>query len=310
MWEERRAAKITSNLSIILQALAAVAIEPVVSKGVAVAHLAYPKASLRHCHDIDLLLPAARVKNAIERLQRIGFAADRQEETGPAYVLVNQGGLPVSLHTELLPSDFPGADPAAVMERAHRVKVAGLPSRALGPADLLALMAAQLVAGLVRDRTSWVVDAAFFLRNTAVTEGDWQESVETAARAGLSLPLLSMLSYLRTELNFAIPDHALAQLAGQASAGPPAARDRMLALVRGNSSIRFGDMIDVSGWRSRLDMVRWLVAPSPSYLRAWCRRKGLPWSRAWYIARPFRRLKALTGASLATGRGRRDRRAH
>jgi hypothetical protein len=56
-------------------------------------------------------------------------------------------------------------------------------------------------------------------------------------------------------------------------------------------------MIRRSGWRSRLEIARWLLAPSPAFLRAWCVQNGLRWSPAWYVGRPVRGL-ALRAAAL------------
>lgn len=296
LWEERRAARINSVLATIIQALEQVSVEPVLSKGVALANLAYPKASLRHCHDIDLLVPQDRLEVATEVLRHIGFATTRPKGSRrAALVLSDRAGLPVSLHTDLPNNERLGAESVDAAGRALRVDVAGVTTQALEPVDMIALMAAQLLTGQVRDRTSWVVDSVFLLRQANLNDLQWQALADRARNSGLAIPVFAMVSYLRSEFEIAVPIEAQRRLGCEANREPTHVRDRLLALMRGNPELRFGEMIRSSGWRSRLDLLRSVVIPSNTYLRAWCQDKGLPWSPAWYVARPFRRLLKRAG---------------
>lgn len=280
-WEERRAARIDELLRDIAGALADCTIEPVLVKGVALAHGAYPKPALRHCHDIDLLIPVHQREMAADAMCRLGFSGRgaKTPEDG-RLVLVHTDGLPVSIH-----SDLAGVPPSRLV----RSGIASISTRIVAPEDLLLFLAAQLLAGRVRDRTSWVVDMVLMLRATPAVEIDWPYLVDKASERDLALVLLAMTTYLDIEFGTAIPTPALAHLREAARMGPEA-RDRTLSRLRQNPRVSASQIMKASGWRSRLDVIRWMTVPTSAYLQIWCREKGLRWSPSWYALRPLRRL--------------------
>lgn len=288
-WERQRAERVGSLLVDILATLKESSIEPVVLKGVALAHLAYPEPWLRHCHDLDLLIPEHQHSRAVEAISRLGFSRKKSETSNQAkLVLVHTDGLPVSIHAGLYP-DFStfsciGSSPGAI-----RAKIGGVLALVLAPEEILLFMAAQLLAGRIRDRTSWVVDTVFLLRATKADDIDWTALADEARDRGLALVLLAMLTYLDAEFDAQIPELALLSLCRKARLGPEA-RDRLLFLLRKNPGIGSSTMLGVSGWRSRIDVMRWMAVPTRTYMQGWCREKGLRWSLVWYVLRPLRRL--------------------
>lgn len=287
-WEERRARRVASLLADVLRVLRENAIEPVASKGIALAHLAYPKPSLRHCHDIDLIVPASELETAAEAISRIGFTAKRTERSScTEIVLVHEDGLPVVIHAGL-PLGVTTCPPTPL--KTIRADIAGNSVLILDPTELLMFLATQLIAGRMRDRISWVVDAVLLLRQVGTDKVDWASLTESARNHGLSLVLLAMLSYLNAEFAVAIPDAVIDRLGRQAREDPLEVRDRLLFVLRRNPEASSSKMFQYSGWRSRLDIIRWTVVPTNAYMRSWCREKGLHWSLAWYVLRPFRRL--------------------
>ena len=301
-WEQRRAGRIDALLVGVLGALRGVSIEPALLKGMALAHMAYPKPSLRHCHDIDLLVPERQHNAAADAVADLGFSKKETEDLDDRkLVLIHKDGLPVSIHADLYPGNTHRT--SVVEPRMIRTQLAGVSALTLAPGELLLFMASQLLAGRVRDRTSWVADAVFLLRVTKADDIDWRGLTDQARDRGLALVLLAMLAYLNAEFETAIPGPALAYLREQARE-TAVARDRLLFLLRQNPDIRTGAMFQYSGWRSRLDIARWIAVPTKAYMQNWCREKGLRWPLAWYALRPLRRLsiriRALAGAARAT----------
>lgn len=303
-WEQRRTGRIDALLVEILGALRELSIEPVLLKGIVLAHTAYPKLSLRHCHDIDLLIPAQRHEAAADALAGLGFSAQAIENPDDGKrVLIHKDGLPVSIHAALWPVGMPCSASSEAPTGTVRMELAGVSAQMLAPEELLLFMASQLLAGRIRDRTSWVADAVFLLRTTKVDNIDWTSLADRARDRDLALVLLAMLAYLDAEFETAIPGPALSYLREQARQTADT-RDRLLFLLRQNPAIRTGVMLQNSGWRSRLDIVRWIAVPSNAYMRNWCRERGLRWPLAWYALRPLRRLsmrmRALAGSARTT----------
>ena len=58
-----------------LEALGRAGVRPVVLRGVAASESVYPDPGLRHCHDLDLLLPGDRLAEAGRALTAAGFQA-------------------------------------------------------------------------------------------------------------------------------------------------------------------------------------------------------------------------------------------
>lgn len=290
LWEERRAARVRAILAEALGALAAAGVQPVLLNGVALAETAYPKPALRHCHDIDLLVATPDLARAADALRRIGCGETRRPgRRTTTLCLVHTDGLPISLHSQWPWVAFSRPDPG-IRARTRAATIAGVHASILSPPDTLLGLCARLVTGAAGDSASWVADAVYLLRAHPLAPEDWRVLATAAEDSGLSLPLYAMVEYLGSEVGTAIPEPVLGLLRDGAARTPAAQREALLTALRRGAAGRFREMIRRSGWRSRLQIVRWLLAPAPAFLRTWCGEQRLRWWPAWYVARPVRGL--------------------
>ena len=289
IWEERRAARVHEILGDVLAAVNSAGVSPIAWKGVALAETVYPQPWLRHCHDIDLLVSLHEVARADAALRDCGFSAAPSRLARRAHLsLVHDGGLPVCVHV-----DLPGAARLALprsdmVAGAAEMTLAGRSAKVFRPTDTLLCLCAHLIAGRAHDCVCWVADATFLLRRSTPGEEEWARLAETAKASGLALPLHLMLSYLRDAIDVAVPNTAIARIGQRGASSKRRERDTLLLYAR--KGRRLGALLRRSGWRSRLEIVRWLVAPSPEFIKSWCMERGYRWSPLWYVARPMRRL--------------------
>ncbi len=116
-------------------------LDPIVLKGMALAHTVYPRPVYRTLADIDFLLPREQVDEARLALSRLGFGSNVEEapteyHLRPLYS--SQGQISVELHFHLLPE----ASPYTISLDSFRARstvsvVAGVEARVLAPTDLL-----------------------------------------------------------------------------------------------------------------------------------------------------------------------------
>lgn len=281
-----------------LTVLAGARVDVVVVKGAALAACVFDPPALRHCHDIDLLVPATQIGAAVEALRAGGFAAGGWAGPGPDARVEHASGLRLMLHTRLVSTPFYTLPTATMLQRASTVSVAGVPARVMSAADMLVHVCAIASETPARDSLSWAVDACLVART--VPTQDWEIVVATTREGQLALPLFAMLSYLAEALEAPVPAAALAALHAAAIRTDRVRRQAAIRGVRVGARGRLGEILRASGWRSRLAVLGWMLVPSPAYLR-WT-HPGTPGWRlpACYVTRPLR------FAGRRFRRGRRD----
>ncbi len=166
LWETRRAQRIAEIAGCVLDILEPLGKPPLLLDGAALAWRAYPEPWLRHCHDLDLLVPAERHDDAQALLLRAGALPD----PGASGASTTRGfrwpgGLPVLLHGRL------SGDDDGLTDRSVRARsvVAAIGARTAGfpdPRDCAVLLAAKLLDGRARDGISWVPDLFWLLRSS------------------------------------------------------------------------------------------------------------------------------------------------
>ncbi len=217
--ETARARHVTAACREVLSSLQRAAIPAIVLRGVTLAHTAYERPGLRHCHDLDLLIRPADLARAREALLDDGGCA--QLDTS----LLHGSALPVELHAG--PAAAP-ATPAALesaWSRCLSQEVAGAAALTLQPIDELLWLCAHAVAS-PRRSSQWAVDANVLLR---ASPPDWGDTVARAVELRTAAPAALLLGWLRDELSACVPDQALAELAGHVDR---AAEDELLARAR------------------------------------------------------------------------------
>ena len=120
-----------------LAALAAARVDVVVVKGAALAATVFAPASLRHCHDLDLLVSVERLDAAVRALAARGFSASSDARAALGAGVAHPSGLPVMLHTRLVTMPGYTLPSSAMLARTGVITVAGVPARAVSATDML-----------------------------------------------------------------------------------------------------------------------------------------------------------------------------
>jgi hypothetical protein len=231
IWEERRSERIREILAECLDVLTQVSVTPILLNEIALAETAYPRPSLRHCHNVDLLISASDVLQARKALGRCGFSSVEPEgkpERNAEIRMVHVDGLRINLHLSLLSGCAFSLSEMEMRGRVIFIPFGGRSATILSPTDMLLHLCGRFAEGRLYGLT-WVTDADGLIRRSSLTDSDRDFLLLMARSGGLSLPLFVMLYYLRTEMVASIPDEVLERLAAQARRAPVLYRDAVLA---------------------------------------------------------------------------------
>jgi hypothetical protein len=183
-------------VALAVQPLTEAGLEPLVFKGPAVAGR-YPEPGLRPMGDIDLLLPIADHRRALDVLRRAQWYVVRAGGVGhyDTQLLHNQvPSLSLEVHygLESSPERVTALDPAALWERRVPLDCAGTPAFGLSQADELVVLAAHAgkpFHGFTR--LVWIADFAMIVGDAAErdTPIDW-DAVRAAAEKARCLTVV------------------------------------------------------------------------------------------------------------------------
>ncbi|HEX5415103.1 MAG TPA: nucleotidyltransferase family protein [Chloroflexota bacterium] len=124
-----------------VEVLGGLGIQPIVLKGMALAHTVYPEPAHRTMSDIDLLLPAGDLARAGDALRETGFwteGANASTEHHSRPLFWYRGQASVELHRQLFPSPEPlPVTYERLRSRSRLVTVGGVNVHVLGPTDTL-----------------------------------------------------------------------------------------------------------------------------------------------------------------------------
>lgn len=272
-----------------LERLADAGIDPVVVQDVALAETAYADPTLRHCHALDLLVPAGAARAAAAALQSAGFEARaRRGARGPGRELAHATGFPVRIDEHPVAGVHAAGDPAPVLAHARPARIAGRTARVPAPEDALAIACARAATSAERRTLLWACDAARLIESGAPL--DWDRVVGVADDWGLGLPIAAQLGWLADALGMPVPAEPLEALARSAGG-----RRIEAALACARADGRAGParlLARADGWRERWAVLRWTAAPSAARLRR--TDPGAPLLLV-YLARPLRwALRSVT----------------
>ena len=184
-------------------------------KGGALAASAYGDPGLRPMSDLDVLVPTARARAAIDALERQGWAP--RIAITPGFIrtqhaadMVAEGGtVKCDLHWHAYwECCGPEAD-ADLWAAGARLDFEGVPTRALAPADQLLHVC---VNGSRRARRPICSGFPTALRLVEAGGIDWPRLLAQAAARRFSLRTRTMLGYLRRPFDARVPDEALVGL--------------------------------------------------------------------------------------------------
>ncbi len=201
--EAARAGRVAAACHDALSALDRAAIPAVVLRGVALAHTAYERPGLRHCHDLDLLVRADDLGRAREALAAYGDCVLVQDR------LAHRSKLPIALHTQITAARDGAAGVDAVWSRSGATELAGAPALTLDPMDELLALCAHSSA-CPRRSSQWALDAMMLVRAAPL---DWEAAIARGPELRSSAPAALMLRWLKDELRAPVPDDVISGLA-------------------------------------------------------------------------------------------------
>jgi len=288
--EERRTEIYRSVCHSILNLLARTGVSLIVLKGVALADQVYNDWTLRHCHDMDILVPPdeqIRTVNALKSSGAIlcGPAGARRRTT----VLEDESGLRINVHTDLFRIPYYRPPMKKMWERSLVREILGVTIRVLALPDMLVHVCGHASCSPSQTSLRWVCDAWHI--TLRLESPAWELLLDTALRSRLELPLHAVLTYLFDELRAPIPSSVLEGLFTAARRSPPLAKEAALLGVRmGAPRSPWTVFTHAGSWRERAFVLRWIALPSPACLR-WSRGRGSTRNLlVHYVRRPLRRF--------------------
>lgn len=203
-----------------LSALKAAGIDTIVLKGAAMIAGWYRDAGLRPLGDVDILVPTAQARAAVETMALAGWRPEGTTARALCEVHLRHlnawgfgraGGQAVDLHWHMLSQANQTDADAAFWSRAAPAQIAGQDTRVLCAEDQLFHACAHGMQARSADRFSWPADAAWILRMSG-SGFDWDRVVALARQTRLTLQLAVCLRFLRDELELEVSDSAIEEL--------------------------------------------------------------------------------------------------
>jgi hypothetical protein len=285
--EELRDAAVRRVCREVLLMLEKERLAPILLKGIALAESVYGNPVLRHCHDIDILLPDEELSRPAGFLHSLGFRTCSAPDSKSRHLrMLQDSGLPLEFHSRLFEVPFYQLPISEIRARNRSQVIAGVTAHILTPADSLLHVCGHASYSHKRQSLRWVSDAQFIICRHP--DLDWDLLLDCIRRSHLALPLSVMLGYLAGSLEAPIPSTFLSRLSAAASQSEPIERQLALRGTRsaGQRSLRelFGK---TTNWRERVFFIQWMLFPSPRYL-VWVDQVH-PWLLPFhYVYRPLR----------------------
>ena len=262
---------------------------PIVAlKACALAETLYETPAQRHCHAIDLLVPAGSQAEAARIAAPLKFQPARLAEALPG---VRQGlrhefGLPLVIHSNLFDPPVYRLEADQLWLASSAATVAGAPVRVFSPTHNLLHILVAAFHDPRRNNLRWVFDAWRLIEEQ---DGkDWEEFGDLTRTSGLVLPVFTMLGYLAGPLGAQVPDDLLPMFADSARRSRrPAMEAALSAPVGGVAGLRAVWSRARSNPVLRNAVLRFLFWPSANYIRwrfAVNSRLALP---LYYLYRPL-----------------------
>jgi len=259
-----------------------------VVKGAALADTAFEKPSLRHCHDLDLVLEDSEPREILALIEFLDFALSTRNISSEweNLTLVHKDGLPVSLHRNFFGISLYNQGQKEMWARCEGKLVADVPCQVLSPADALLHVCGQAFVSGHSTLPTWASDSwAIILR---FPDLNWEQLIACARQSHLALPMFVMLGYLAEKLQAPIPSQVLVNL-GKAASQSIVGQEIALSIGRKfkNGGVK-GLLRKAKNWQSRLSILKWMILPSLDYIR-WTNPHTVAWALPFlYVSRPVK----------------------
>lgn len=290
--EQRRSRRYRQILAEVLATLTRAGVPFLLARGAALAETVLPEPWLRHCHDIDLLVAEEHLAAADEALTPLGLR--QQPLPGPSRSYLHPRLLPIRLHPCMLQPPFQGLGIGVMSERASSARVLGTMVRRPVADDLLLHICAHAVCSRSRLSPRWVCDAHAII--VGPERPDWSRLRQTAAATSLSASLAVTLGYLAGAIGSPLPSGLLAGLASDAAGASRLDRDLLIHAAQFGGDRWLIHLYRNTNSRSRLTLLRWMLAPERAYIERLEAGRGFSWFRL--RARHWRRVFFALTASF------------
>ena len=294
----------------VLTTLREAGIRVLVLGGAALAETVYGEPALRHCGGVELLVEKADVPHAASLLVAGGFSRSGARSSAERCVnrLKHASGLPVEIRWDLFACPYYQAPLEDMWTRSLTREIAGVSVSLLAPADMLVTVFGRALCSGGLTVLQWVCDAWYVLDRC--TDLDWDVLADEIQRARLALPASVMLSYLAEDLGALVPSFVLRQLADDGSRTTVEGDEAALFAARVGGRSSFRDLLRrSSSWRAKAVVLRWMLLPSPRYLRwtypvhsAWLLPFRYLWRPLRYVVRRTQRAVGTAGKPSTTAR--------
>jgi hypothetical protein len=263
--EARRDAQYRTILRAALHALTASGVPHILLKGAGLADAVYPEPSLRHSHDIDVLVGDEMPEHDVPLLLAAGFAG-RGEVRGGSRAWLHHSGLALLLHPTSCRIPYYRLSVAELREAAEAREVAGVRVRIPAPAHALVQVCAQAFAkGTGPLALWWAIDAWHLVRRADAAM--WARVLGCATHQHLALPLAVTLTYLKRRLDARVPDQVVTALLDRAAPSIVGDRAAMVPLLA-CAPRHLAELWRLPmPWPARMGVLRAMLAPSSRYIQ-------------------------------------------
>jgi hypothetical protein len=221
----------------VLRLLHGAGVETLLLKGAALANLYYRDRGLRPMADTDVLVPTRQARAAMDVLAKDGWKpvgltkdARRPELTIPvrhSHGFEHPSGQQVDLHWHVFWEWCAPDDDEDLWRHAVPLEVAGVRSRALGPADQLLHVCVHGARWSEVPPLRWAADALTVIRAPGLAV-DWSRLLDQARARGFVPEMRDTLTFLSAALDAPVPPALLASL----EAAPASRVDRVSYALR------------------------------------------------------------------------------
>lgn len=262
-----------------------------VMRGAALATQVYANPSLRHCHDLDLLVPPGEAAGVARILMDSGFVpvpAPPGSDASSRWV-ADPSGFPIGIHERLFrlpPWNSDQHNVEHLYAQSMELTIAGYEVRSLPPEEMLAAVCIHAVTVGSRHSPCWVTDAWHLLASQP--QWNWDRTLAL----GPSIPLWLTLDWLAREIHAPIPGDVVSGLRETIADIDPDVEQQLIAAALLCAQGRPGDLLrSAKESGASLAWFRQLAIPEANVLR-WTEH-----SSASPMGLHLRRIRRFLGAS-------------
>ncbi len=284
----------------ILRLFEADRIKTMVLKGAALSQLYYKDFGLRKMHDLDVVIPVADRRRAIDVLTRAGWKprirplsslTDSNLDWHHAWSFEDGRGFQLDLHWNVLTGRLRTGTEEGLWTAAVPLHLEGVTTRTLCPTDQLLHTCIHGVRWSPMPPIRWVADSIFILKG-AQPGIDWERLIGLAEKCRMVLTVREAFAYLWESFKAEIPDWVLQRLNGFAVT-PREYRYYACAVapqsaLLGELPVYWNWYLLTREWAGQSDGIRAGIG-FPPYLR---RLKMMSWPEflGWIVSRIFVRV--------------------